>query len=523
MGKLDGETPGGGTPQSAKEEKILPTTLEQFLEAEKLSDWPYPMALEGPLDIQGEGLLLGTQDDIAEILRESAPLGLGLLDDLEDRLNSVEDKLQGYAVHIVTDDKRPSRLADRLFYSPPRTFMTEASNSDVVKSHYSSRGHKSAPGFRKFWKKLFLSEASAAVMQDTFWWIFLSQFNKEMGLEEEKDLLFDRIADSYVALFTSINTDVKDKFLSVYPDCLAQSLYSAYISGFPESRWRFDDQFKQYLINLTHELVTGLKPVPGTWKQWDVAKLRADNDGAAEANAATKKMMEAAALNKKMEVSLDMDSFHKVVGRLGEEADTPQPEWREVSKLTVATLGGPSQSRLAILGNTGPPAGKKVAKESHQIGPGPEYERVKFNTQGRSPLISHYLHMQQLRDFKQPGKKVRRTEIAKMPYPLFVLNPGPTYQQFIQNKMAVSDALSREFTRICESTNAEILELERKKREMYRDIEGLKKELLLVKNPNERKALLDRIADIKVNSVGRRWIHTTAVKGQETAEIVIAV
>lgn len=56
-------------------------------------------------------------------------------------------------------------------------------------------------------------------------------------------------------------------------------------------------------------------------------------------------------------------------------------------------------------------------EQSHQIGPGPEYERVKFNTQGRSPLISHYLHMHQLRDFKQPGKKVRRTEITKLPYP----------------------------------------------------------------------------------------------------------
>lgn len=36
------------------------------------SDWPYPMALEGPLDFQGEGLLLGTQEDIADLLRESA-------------------------------------------------------------------------------------------------------------------------------------------------------------------------------------------------------------------------------------------------------------------------------------------------------------------------------------------------------------------------------------------------------------------------------------------------------------------
>ena len=42
------------------------------------------------------------------------------------------------------------------------------------------------------------------------------------------------------------------------------------------------------------------------------------------------------------------------------------------------------------------------------------------------------------------------------------------------------------------------MELERKKREMYRDIERLKKELVLVKNPNERKLLMDRLADIWV-------------------------
>ena len=40
--------------------------------------------------------------------------------------------------------------------------------------------------------------------------------------------------------------------------------------------------------------------MPGTWKHWDLMKLQSDGDGAAnEVNAATKKMMEAAALNKK--------------------------------------------------------------------------------------------------------------------------------------------------------------------------------------------------------------------------------
>jgi hypothetical protein len=46
---------------------------------------------------------------------------LGLLEDLERRLAGVEDKLNGYAVHIVTDDKRHSRLAERLFHSPSRS------------------------------------------------------------------------------------------------------------------------------------------------------------------------------------------------------------------------------------------------------------------------------------------------------------------------------------------------------------------------------------------------------------------
>ena len=80
--------------------------------------------------------------------------------------------------------------------------------------------------------------------------------------------------------------------------------------------------------------------------------------------------------------------------------------------------------------------------QSHQIGPGPEYERVKFNTSGRSPLIAHYLHLRQLKDFHQPGKKVRRTEIVKLPA------PGPTYRQLINNTLSMSDALSKEYQRL---------------------------------------------------------------------------
>ena len=44
-----------------------------------------------------------------------------------------------------------------------------------------------------------------------FWCFYLFQ----RGQQDVKDKLFNRIADSFVALFTSINPEVKDKFFQV--------------------------------------------------------------------------------------------------------------------------------------------------------------------------------------------------------------------------------------------------------------------------------------------------------------------
>jgi hypothetical protein len=53
-------------------------------------------------------------------------------------------------------------------------------------------------------------------------------------------------------------------------------------------------------------------------------------------------------------------------------------------------------------------------------------------------------------------------------------------------------------SRICETAQAELQELERKKREVFRALESLKKELTVAKNANDRKAILERMAEIKV-------------------------
>lgn len=550
-----------------------PTNLEEFLAAEKLEDWPYPMATEGPLDLENEALLLGSQDDIAAIIRDSAPIGLHMMEDLESDLEDLEKKLKFYADQILAEEDQETKKVERLPFSSARTFITEMTDSDAVKTHHSAKVPKSLtflskmesdfaesmletrkrtiefcqfpgfrhgelvelpaqieslpilhkitkaqdfnPGFKKFWKKLFLSEASVAVLQDTFWWIFLNKFDEGRNTTENKSLLYDRIADSYVALFTSIHNDVKDKFLGVYPNCLAQAVYLIYHQAFPESSNKLADEFKQELCNTVFEWITGIKAPGQIFNKWDVRKIETDSAKGKKADKqvseTTQKIMQAAALNKEVSASLDMESFHKVIDNLGSGGQgsvssarqTPQGASREITKMTnfslptngtatsqqgmYNTFSRTSPSRLATCGST---VRRKFAQQSHQIGPGPEYERVMFNVQGRSPLISHYLHMRQLRDFHQPGKKIRRTEISALP------PEGPTYRQLIQKSIAMSEAIQREYQKICEETDQEIYELKRRQRESNIEFNKLSKELMMTKNPLDLKILSDKILDL---------------------------
>lgn len=545
-----------------------PTNLEEFLAVEKLDDWPYPMASEGPLDLENEALLLGSQNDIASIIRDSAPIGLYMMEELETDLQELEEKLKFYADQILAEEDEEPQKVEKLPFSSARTFITEMTDSDAVKTHHSAKVPKSLdfaesmletrkktiefcqfpgfrhgelvelpaqieslpilhkitkaqdfnPGFKKFWKKLFLSEASVAVLQDTFWWIFLHKFDQGRNRTESMSLLYDRIADSYVALFTSIHNDVKDKFLSVYPNCLSQAVFLIYHQAFPESGNRLADDFKQELCNTVFEWVTGIKPATQIFQKWDIKKMETDSAKGKkterQVSETTQKIMQAAALNKEVSASLDMESFHKVIDNLGAISgigqgsastarQTPQGASREVTKVTnfslptngtvtsqqamYSTFSRTSPSRMATCGST---VRKKTNKQSHQIGPGPEYERVMFNVQGRSPLISHYLHMRQLRDFHQPGKKVRRTEIAALP------PEGPTYKQLIQKTIAMSEAIQREYQKICDETDQEIYELKRKQRESNLEFNKLSKELMITKNPLDLKILSDKIIEL---------------------------
>ncbi|XP_071484549.1 protein FAM227B-like [Diadema antillarum] len=503
-------------------------SFDEWIERERKGmDWPILEADKTMWDLSKEKGLLGTHEDITEALAQYASFPIHILDDLETKIDRLQERLDEYAVQVVTEDGRSSRLQNELFHSPatgPVVFkpvMQRAANSDMVKAHRVQEkdnntelralilGSKArsmemmsypgfnrnelnelphgleAPqildrvtraqdynaGFNKFWKKLFLSEASVAVMQDMFWWLFLDKY--EPGKEEDKKKLFNRVADSFVALFVSVNPEIKDKFFAVYADCLAQALFAAYWEAFIDSHHHLGDRFRQHVASVCSELIAGVKPKPLSWKHWDVKRLQPKS------------------MNKEKE-----EDKHRVVlikeGQINKDADFSVN--LDILDETDSLNDGSTVSREMTLANKSlrfQPTNVEGAQavESHQIGPGPDFERVLFNIKGRSPLVAHYLHMRQLAGNKNVGRHVRRTEIEKLP------PPAPTYREVIKDSNRMAKALSTEYQKISDILSKELAAIEKQRAQQTREIEALKSQIL--QRSFDTKILSEKILDFR--------------------------
>ncbi|XP_060030618.1 protein FAM227B isoform X2 [Erinaceus europaeus] len=304
----------------------------------------------------------------------------------------------------------------------------------------------------KVWKTHFLSQASVALLHDSFWWWFLHKFKPD---RENQDFLFDRISESYVILFMSIPLYRKDAFFRVYPDCLAQAIYATFQEAFPDSSDLFNDEFKEELGNNISLWLSGLRPRRGFWTQWKLKELATTTIHGSLKTSSKSLMEQITRSNERITNTIDFD-MTKILS-------DPRFYNKSASK---------SDPRL--------PA------KSHYVAAGPEFNRVLFNFGGKSPLILYYLKIHELTGISKAPKqiKIKFTEICREP------SPTPTYRDVIKEARRYFLKNQKEFKIESHRTNEEIKLIRQQQERIDKEFDRLQEKA--TKKPHEARKDSDK-------------------------------
>ncbi|XP_054307178.1 protein FAM227B isoform X3 [Pongo pygmaeus] len=302
----------------------------------------------------------------------------------------------------------------------------------------------------KIWKTHFLSEASIAVLHDSFWWWFLHKFRPD---RENQDCLFDRISESYVTLFMSIPLSRKDAFFQIYPDCLAQAIYATFHEAFPESSYLFNDEFKEDLGNNIFLWCSGLKPQKGFWMHWKLKELSTTTIHGSKKAPAKSVKERIADSEERISTTIDFNII-KIL-------NNPKAYMLPISK---------EESRLS-----------RLATKSHYSSTGPEFNRVLFNFGGQSPLILYYLKMHELAGISKAPKKtkIKLTKIFQEPL------PAPTYRDVINEAKRQFARNQKDFRMEKLRINEEIKLLKQQQERIDKEVDRLQAKA--TKKPHEVK------------------------------------
>ncbi|XP_069839296.1 protein FAM227B [Dendropsophus ebraccatus] len=452
-----------------------PATFEEFLTFKHLKDWPEIPSVEDPFHNELISVPRYSMDMIHEEFMVNVPFSESTFGDVEAKIAKNIVLLDNYASKIlclpaVDDDK----------HSLEKVFLTEAEMPEL--SHNAQENSKATtrinleenescvekcvfPGFDRtnlpgnlkapqilqnianihklkertgiILLKLLLSEKSVAIFQDCFWWFFLNKFK-----QIEEDYLFDRISDTFVTLLFTVPQDIKDLFFQMYPDYLSQAIFTAFYKAFPQSRAQFNGEIKTEIVDHIFQWFSGIKPVPCSWKKWDLGVLDwPKNDQNASENVNTSQISYLTDVRRRLEFNLD---------DILEEVRRPNP------------------SRTLDTEDKDTPM-----KESHLVGPGPEFHRVLFQLGGHSLLVSNYLKRHRITGYihGRSQHRVKRTEISHLP------SVGPTYQDIIKETQKLRKSFQQEYEMLETETQKELAEIGQQNVKMKRTIEKIKQEV----------------------------------------------
>ena len=489
-------------PKPSWELTLPPVTVEEWLESCGYDEWPLPVDKSEFCDIKKEfaDLYCSEEEMLAKYI-QGIEINAEPYDVVEKQIEALEKKVTKYSELLLEDSGLQWKKTDAISFIPTSFRFGGISNTEIIENVRSRKPNELPeitqtggrakivqyalfPGFDEWeltplprqieaphilnkvtqgltiddsnikgWKKYFFSQGCVALLQDMFWWILMDQFCPNA---QEQDRLYNRISDSYVSLFLSLQEKHKDFFFSRFPEALAQAIYSAFCNVYTNSIKDFDDDFKTYLCNLTSEWICGSKPKPLCWKQWPYHLLQPTK------------------------MSIDHEPPKTGFKLSSQESQT------EEQPITPHLFDEP-----------------KIVSDSHPIGAGPKFERVQFNIFGRSPLVSHYLDARHLGKDVPGARLVARTQVDS------VGSEKPTYQEILKQSKKIYKQLELEHNRavsLCEQDRRRVTK--RYQREID-ELKEIKKELM--KHKNEVKGLSEKIVEYQNSDMYEPGINSEFV------------
>lgn len=490
--------------------KVPPANFEEWLIENEYSEWPLDLDKEDKVkvDIKEELKDVFTKEDIYNELKSKAAFQTDIFDDLNDKVTSLKETLLNYSSYffnekseVVFKKKIQSPIGNRKYRASfdvaKEHGQLQIENSEiqsVLNTNLKSIEHAPFPGFfsheltplpgsleapqlldqitklqdftshfKKSWRNYFLSEASVAVLQDAFWWVFLKLTNNKNEKKiKASTQFFNRLCGSFVSLFLSVDFNAKDQFFKHYPDCLCQAIYSAFCTAFPSSSVIFDIEFREQLVALVYEWVTGSQPhIADIIDWWDMDTLESKYKQEQQDERGTQRI--------KSSLSFDEETFLDL-----------SPGLRINDDGEVFHLFSPKQ-----LG--------KLSK-SHQVGQGAVVERVSFNIYGRSPLVLHYLASKDLLQQDEILQKiVTRTQVHE------ILNESAqTYDELIATHKKKSKQRKKKYSITMQQINEQCKRIEKQRKHDVQALAKVHNELLV--KQSDVKILSEKIMDMIARS-----------------------
>jgi len=167
------------------------------------------------------------------------------------------------AVYRVEDAVLPSNIMEEYAPLPKAVPLDKVLTNIVNNIDFEKIGTASQ---QKIWTRHFNSRPSLALMSDAFWYCICWYFKSGQHTDMEQ-VLFNRIAMNYVALFTALPV-AKDFFFKCYADAITQVILYSMFLAYPKSRVHFNHKFRHDLLVRISYWIMGVKPEFVSMAHW---------------------------------------------------------------------------------------------------------------------------------------------------------------------------------------------------------------------------------------------------------------